>query len=99
MTHAQFYEFYEANRDFRIERTVTGEVIVMPPAFPDAGNRNIAAQLWNWTDLDGTGIAFDSSAGFPLPNGDTRSPDASWIKSDRWSALSINDEIGGNTHG
>jgi len=90
MTHRQFYEFCQANRDLRIERTATGDVIVMPPAFSDTGNRNlnIAAQLWNWTEQDGTGIAFDSSAGFTLPNGATRSPDASWIKSDRWNALS-----------
>ena len=90
MTHRQFYEFCQANRDLRIERTATGDVIVMPPAFSDTGNRNlnIAAQLWNWTEQDGTGIAFDSSAGFTLPNGATRSPDASWIRSDRWNALS-----------
>jgi Uma2 family endonuclease len=34
------------------------------------------------------GIAgFDSSSGFTLPNGATRSPDVSWIKLDRWNAL------------
>ena len=45
-------------------------------------------QLANWTDRDGTGIGFDSSAGFILPNGATRSPDASWIKLSKWNALS-----------
>jgi Uma2 family endonuclease len=101
MTHAQFYEFCQANRDLRIERTATGEVIVMPPAFSDTGNRNlnIAAQLWNWTEQDGTGIAFDSSAGFTLPNGAMRSADASWIKSDRWNALSTTNAIGGDILG
>ena len=89
MTHEQFYEFCLANRDLRIERTASGEVVIMPPAFSDTGNRNfnIAAQLWNWTEEDGTGIGFDSSAGFTLPNGATRSPDASWIKLERWNAL------------
>ena len=89
MTHEQFYEFCQANQDLRIERTATGEVIVMPPAFADTGNRNfnIAAQLWNWTEQDGTGIGFDSSTGFTLPNGATRSPDASWIKLERWNSL------------
>ncbi len=38
-------------------------------------------------ELDGTGESFDSSAGFTLPNGATRSPDASWIKLERWNAL------------
>lgn len=82
MTHEQFYEFCLANRDLRIERTANGEVVIMPPAFADTGNRNfnIAAQLWNWTEQDETGIGFDSSAGFTLPNGATRSPDAAWIR-------------------
>jgi Uma2 family endonuclease len=86
----QFYEFCQANRDLRIERTASGEVIITPPAFSDTGNRNIkiAQQLTNWADYDGTGETFDSSAGFILPNGATRSPDASWIKLERWNALS-----------
>jgi Uma2 family endonuclease len=89
MTDEQFYEFCLANRDLRIERTAKGEVVIMPPAFSDTGNRNfnIAAQLGVWTEQNGTGIGFDSSTGFTLPNGATRSPDASWIKLDRWNAL------------
>ena len=89
MSTEQFYEFCQANDDLRIERTASGEVIIMPPAFSDTGNRNfkIAVQLGNWAELDGTGEPFDSSAGFTLPNGATRSPDASWIKLERWNAL------------
>nr|WP_072044921.1 Uma2 family endonuclease [Aliterella atlantica] len=89
MTTEQFYEFCQANRDLRIERTAQGEVIVMPPAFSDTGNRNfkIAQQVGNWADVDGTGETFDSSAGFTLPNSATRSPDVSWIKLERWNAL------------
>jgi Uma2 family endonuclease len=90
MTDEQFYEFCQANRDLRIERSANGEVIIMPPAFSDTGNRNIkiSQQLANWADQDGTGETFDSSAGFTLPNGATRSPDASWIRLNRWNALS-----------
>jgi Uma2 family endonuclease len=89
MTNEQFYEFCQANGDLRIERTANGEVIIMPPAFSDAGNRNfnIAAQMGNWTEQDGTGIGFDSSTGFTLPNGAMRSPDASLIELERWNAL------------
>jgi Uma2 family endonuclease len=35
-----------------------------------------------------SGEAFDSRSGFTLPNGAARSPNASWILSDRWNALS-----------
>ncbi|MEO1147520.1 MAG: Uma2 family endonuclease [Cyanobacteria bacterium J06638_22] len=89
MTAEQFYEFCLANRDLRIERSASGEVIVMPPTFSDTGNRNfnLAMQLGIWAESDGTGLGFDSSTGFTLPNGAMRSPDASWIRRDRWEAL------------
>ena len=53
----QFYEFCLANRDLRIERTASGEVIIMSPAFSDTGNRNmkIAQQVANWAEQDGSG--------------------------------------------
>lgn len=84
MTHRQFYAFCQTNRDLRIERTAGSEVIIMPPACSDTGNRNfkVALQLGIWAEQDGTGEGF-SSSGFTLPSGATRSPDAAWIRSDR----------------
>ncbi len=89
MSEKQFYEFCQHNPDLHIERTAQGEVIVMPPAFSDTGNRNnkISYQLTCWAEQDGTGEVFDSSAGFTLPSGAMRSPNASWIKLDCWNAL------------
>jgi Uma2 family endonuclease len=89
MTVEQFYEFCLANRDLHIERTASGEVVIMSPAFSDTGNRNfkVALQLGIWAEQNGKGEPFDSSAGFTLPNGANRSPDASWIRSERWNAL------------
>jgi Uma2 family endonuclease len=89
MSDQQFYDFCRTNPDLRIERSATGEIIVMPPAFADTGNRNsrISGQLFIWAEADATGEAFDSSSGFTLPNGATRSPDAAWILCDRWNAL------------
>lgn len=89
MSDQQFYDFCQTNPDLRIERNANGDVIVMPPAFADTGNRNgrLFGQLYIWSEADGTGEAFDSSAGFTLPNGATRSPDASWILADRWHGL------------
>jgi Uma2 family endonuclease len=89
MSDQQFYNFCQTNPDLRIERNANGEIIVMPPAFADTGNRNsrILGQLFIWAEADATGEAFDSSSGFTLPNGATRSPDAAWILSRRWDAL------------
>ncbi|ANV86534.1 Uma2 family endonuclease [Picosynechococcus sp. PCC 11901] len=90
MEKDEFYAFCRANPELRIEQTATGEVIIMSPATSDTGNRNfnLAAYLWLWSEQDGTGLGFDSSAGFTLPNGATRSPDASWMRREKWDNLS-----------
>jgi Uma2 family endonuclease len=90
MTDEQFFEFCQVNRDLRIERNKLGEISIMPPTASETGNRNfnIAVQLGVWAEQDGTGICFDSSTGFKLSTGAERSPDASWIKLQRWNTLS-----------
>jgi Uma2 family endonuclease len=84
-----FWRLCRANPDLRLERNANGELIVMPPAAPDPGHRNagITAQLWNWNQQTRSGIDFDSSAGFTLPNTAIRGPDASWMTQERWDAL------------
>jgi Uma2 family endonuclease len=78
MTDEQFFEFCQLNRDYRIERSANGELIIMSPAGSETGNRNfnLIVQLGIWAEQDGTGMGFDSSTGFKLPNGADRSPDA-----------------------
>jgi len=89
LTDEQFYDLCRANSELRIERTAEGEILIMPPTGTRTGNRNsrLTQRLANWTDDDGTGIAFDSSTAFRLPNGAVRSPDASWIRRERYDAL------------
>jgi Uma2 family endonuclease len=90
LTPAQFQKICSDNRDLRLELTSTGDLIVMPPAGSSSGlrNFNLIVQLGAWVERDGTGVAFDSSAGFSLPNGAIRSPDAAWLLSSRWESLS-----------
>ena len=89
LTDEQFFEFCQINRDLRIERAATGELLIMPPTGTETGGRNfrLNGQLYNWTEQDGTGMGFDSSTGFTLPNGAKVSPDAAWVKLERWNAL------------
>ena len=89
LTREQFVQLALANRDLQLERTATGELIVMPPTGSDTGNRNldIEGQLWLWNRQTKLGKAFNSSTGFHLPNGADRSPDASWVRQDRWDTL------------
>lgn len=96
VTHEQFKELAVVNRDLRLERTATGELIVMPPTGSDTGNCNqdISGQLWFWNRQTKLGKVFDSSTGFHLPNGADRSPDASWVKLERWEALTPEEKKG-----
>jgi Uma2 family endonuclease len=94
LTDEQFYELCRVNAALRIERTAEGELEIMPPTGTKTGNRNLklTQRLANWTDEDGTGIAFDSSTAFKLPNGSVRSPDASWVRRERYDALTSEEQ-------
>lgn len=85
----QLLELSSLNDDLRLELTAEGELIVMTPAGGESSRRNLelTVQLGIWTRRDGTGVAFDSSGGFILPNGAIRSPDASWVERSRYEAL------------
>ena len=96
VTPAQFEVLCHDNPDLRLELTATGELIVMPPTGSKTGMRNsiVALRVGEWTERNGTGVCFDSSAGFTLPNGAIRSPDASWVRRDRWESISAKDQEG-----
>ncbi|MBD2358989.1 Uma2 family endonuclease [Tolypothrix sp. FACHB-123] len=79
----------QKNRDYRFERTASGELLIMAPTGSDTGNYNfdLVVELGIWNKQTKLGKGFDSSTGFTLPNGAERSPDVSWIKIERWNAL------------
>ncbi|WP_354635201.1 Uma2 family endonuclease [Planktothricoides raciborskii] len=90
VTQEQFAALAIANQDLQLERTAQGELIVNPPTGWETGKRNwsISGELYLWWRNAGEpGEAFDSSTAFILPNGATRSPDASWVSQARWDAL------------
>ena len=89
LTEEQFVRFCQENPELRIELTAQGELVIMPPTGMETGRRNsrLTRRLDTWAEMDGTGIAFDSSTLFTLPNGAKRSPDASWVRRERWEAL------------
>ncbi|HEY9808960.1 MAG TPA: Uma2 family endonuclease [Halomicronema sp.] len=90
LTDDEFFEFCQTNRDWRIEKSASGEILIMAPTGSGTGKRNfsLAVQFGNWVERDGTGYGFDSSTGFTLPNGAIVSPDVAWIKVEKWNALS-----------
>ncbi|WP_373524727.1 Uma2 family endonuclease [Nostoc sp.] len=96
VTHEQLVQLVLANRDLQLERTVTGELIVMAPTGGTTGNKNldIEGQLWFWNRQTKLGKTFNSSTGFHLPNGADRSPDAAWVRQDRWDTLTKEQQDG-----
>lgn len=82
MDAAAFLAFCEANPELRIERTAKGDVVIMSPTGWESGRRNalLIAALVRWALTNGSGAVTDSSAGFRLPNGAMRSPDAAWVQ-------------------
>ena len=70
--------------DYRME-LVNGEVIVMSPSGYEADEVAVemAAQLRNWVKPRKLGRVTGSSAGFVLPNSDTRAPDVSFVLAER----------------
>jgi len=89
LTDDQFAELCSENSDVNFEMTAQGELLILSPTYSETGWRNskITQRLANWADADGTGLCFDSSALFNLPNGAKRAPDAAWISKRRWSLV------------
>lgn len=90
LTDEQFFELCQNNSDLRFERTASGGLIIMPPTGGETSNRNseLTYQIQAWSRQNNLGKSFDSNGGFTLPNGAVRAPDASWVKLERWQALS-----------
>lgn len=90
LTDEQFFQLCQENRDLKFERTANGGLIIMPPTGSETGNCNseLSFQLQFWSRQNKhLGLAFDSSTGFKLPDGSDISPDAAWVRRDRWDAL------------
>ncbi len=90
LSDEQFWQLCQRNREYRFEANSQGDLIIMSPTGSDTGRRNseIIIQLGIWNKKSKSGVVFDSSTGFILPNGAKRSPDASWIELSRWNSLS-----------
>jgi Uma2 family endonuclease len=89
LTAAEFLALCAANRDLRLERSAQADILIMPPTGGRTGVRSgeIFFHLRQWADRDGSGVVFDSSTGFELPNGAIRSPGAAWLKRVRLAEL------------
>ncbi|MGI4869967.1 MAG: Uma2 family endonuclease [Janthinobacterium lividum] len=90
MTEEEFYVFCRRNAELKFERRADGTIEFLDTTGGITGNRNIKllARLQIWAEDNHAGLAFDSSTGFRLPNGAVRAPDAAWVRTEAWQALS-----------
>ncbi len=89
LTDEQFWQLCHNNDHLRFETTAKGELIIMSPTGSITSDRNsdLNFQLRAWNRQNNLGKVFDSNGGFVLPNGAKLAPDSSWVKMDRWDAL------------
>jgi Uma2 family endonuclease len=91
LTDEQFYQLCQNNQDCQLERTAKGELVIMPPVGGVSGEReaDFISLLWLWNRQTKLGKVFSSSTIFRLPNGGDRSPDAAWVKLEKWAVLTL----------
>lgn len=96
LTDEQFLRLCQENPEMRLELNARGELVIMPPTGSKTGLRNsvLNYSLVAWSITEGTGVAFDSSTLFALPNGARRSPDAAWVRRERWNMLTEDQQEG-----
>ena len=94
LTNEQFYQLCQDNENWQLERTVKGELVIMPPVGGVSGNResDLNGELWFWNRQTQLGKVFSSSTIFRLPNGGDRSPDVAWVAKERWELLTAEEQ-------
>lgn len=95
VTDEELLRLSELNPGYQFERTAEGRIIVSPTG-GESGRRSakLVHQLERWNEQKELGVVFDSSTGFGLPDGSVLSPDASWMRRERWEALSREEREG-----
>lgn len=89
LSDEQFFQLCHDNRELHLELTAQKELVIMALPGGKTGRRNtrFCYRLEAWSEKDGTGITFIPLTLFVLPNRAMRAPDGSWLRLDRWNAL------------
>ncbi len=87
----EFFELCGVYPEVPMELDAQGRILVHEPSGSETGKyqANFIGELWLWNRNTQTGYTFESSAGFTLPDGSVRQPDAAWIEKSRYEALSL----------
>lgn len=85
----EFLAFCERHPNLRAELAPDGTIEVMSPLVLRSSEHEGVAygELREWWKRDRVGKVYNSSAGFTLPSGEVRAPDASWVSPERLARL------------
>jgi Uma2 family endonuclease len=91
MTDDDLFDFCQENELLRVERDANGDLLIMSPSGLDGevSNLDLATELNIWARQDGRGRSFGNNAGFTLPDGSMRSPDAAWTSWEKWNSVPL----------
>lgn len=96
MTDLELERFSGENKPYRIERNPQGELIMMTPVGTIGSNHEfyVSGQLFRWIEETENGIGFAPNGGFTLKDGSVLAPDGAWVATERWTALSKDEQAG-----
>ncbi|MEQ9670733.1 Uma2 family endonuclease [Coleofasciculus sp. G2-EDA-02] len=96
LTREQFFQLCQANPDVPLERSSTGELIIVTPIGGEGGRReaNLIIKVGIWNEQTQLGVVFSSQTVFSLPGGGDRSPDVAWVELSRWQGLTQEEQEG-----
>jgi Uma2 family endonuclease len=96
LTREQFFLLCQANPDLPLERSPSGELIIVTPIGGEGGNQeaNLIAKVAIWNEQTQLGVVFSSQTLFSLPKGGDRSPDVAWVELSRWQKLTLEEREG-----
>jgi len=96
LTDDEFLAFSRANEPYRFEKNANGEILVMTPVGNRGDEREIdlAAELRMWARATGRGRVNGANAGWNLPDGSTKSPDASWTSNEQLARFTPEEQEG-----
>ena len=89
LTKAQFIALTQSQPELRMERESNGDITIMAPVHGGTGIREnkLNRRVGNWAEKHQMGETFSPSVGFDLPDGATKSPDVSWVCSEKMAKL------------
>jgi len=89
MTEEEFFHFCQENKQLRIERNYSGQIIIMSPTNSKTSllNSRLNFLLNTWNYQHKKGFVFDSNGGFTLPDSSVFAPDVAWVSLKKWQAL------------